>query len=173
MPIMKSMEPEKNRYMDGIRIVGWTCFLLYLGALTYFMFFADNWGRRQLSDVYSYNFVPFREIGRYLRYWRQIGFARVVLNLAGNIVGFMPFGFFVPLLFRFHRDIPFIAGISFCFSAAIEFIQLVSRVGCCDVDDVILNTLGGLLGYALFIVLRDYRRKVKWQREQDQTGQDG
>ena len=170
---MRSMGPEKNRYMDGIRIAGWIGFLLYLGALAYFMFFADNWGRKQISEFYSYNFIPFREIGRYLRFWKQIGLPHVVLNLAGNIIGFMPFGFFVPLLFRFHRDIPFILGISFFFSAAIEFLQLISRVGSCDVDDVLLNTLGGLCGYALFIVLRDYRRRRKWQLEQDQTGQDG
>ena len=158
--------------MDEIRIVGWIGFLLYLGGLTYFMFFADKWGRTQVSDFYSYNFVPFREISRYLMYWRSIGLPHVILNLAGNIVGFMPFGFFVPLLFRFHRDVPFIFGISLLVSAAIEMIQLITRVGSCDVDDMILNTLGGLLGYALFIVLRDYRRKIR-NGNRDEIEQNG
>ena len=147
------------KYMDGIRIAGWAGFLLYLGGLAYLMFFADLWGRTVLAEGYSYNLVPFCEIRRYLLYWHKIGLFRVFLNLGGNILGFMPFGFCIPLLFRYHRTVPVILLCSFLFSLSIELIQLVTRVGSCDVDDILLNTLGGLLGYWLFLFLRDIRRK--------------
>ena len=42
--------------------------------------------------------------------------------------------------------------LSFLCSVTVELIQLVSKLGSCDVDDVILNTLGGLLGYIMFCI---------------------
>ena len=155
--------------MDSIRIVGWTFFIAYLAALCYFMFFADLWGRTQISAEYSYNLVPFREIRRYLMYWDRIGIAHVLLNLGGNVIGFMPLGFCIPLLYRYHRSIPVILICSFLFSAGIELIQLLTRVGSCDIDDVILNTAGGLIGYILFIFLRDRRRERIAVRKKENT----
>ena len=150
---------KPNRYMDGIRIAGWTSFLLYLALLAYLMFFADEWGRTSGSLTYSYNYTPFAEIRRYVIYWRQIGLERVVLNLGGNVAAFLPFGFFIPLLFRYHRSVWVITAWSFGVSVFIELTQLITRVGSCDIDDVLLNTLGGIIGYFLFIWLRDRRRE--------------
>ena len=53
--------------------------------------------------------------------------------------------------------------ISFEVSLAVELIQLVTRVGSCDVDDMILNTLGGMLGFFCFKIVwfwnqKDYER---------------
>ena len=45
-------------------------------------------------------------------------------------------------------------------SLTVEVIQLVTRVGCFDVDDMILNTLGATLGYVLFFICNHIRRKV-------------
>ena len=147
------------KYMDSIRIVGWIFFLAYLAALCYFMFFADIWGRNMVGTAYSYNLVPFHEIRRYVEHWRIIGLTHVLLNLGGNVAGFMPLGFCIPLLYRSHRSIPVILVCSFVISAGIELIQLVTKVGCCDVDDVILNVSGAIIGYVLFIFLRDRRRE--------------
>ena len=46
------------------------------------------------------------------------------------------------------------------FSRGVELAQLVTRRGSCDVDDVILNTLGGLLGYLLFALSRRLARRT-------------
>ena len=43
-------------------------------------------------------------------------------------------------------------------SLFIESVQLLTRVGSFDVDDLILNTLGGILGYVLFYILNKIRR---------------
>ncbi len=156
----------KNKGMDGIRIVGWIVFSGYLLLLTYFLFFADTWGRTQIPETYSYNLRPFQEISRFIRHREQLGFWAVFLNLGGNIIGFMPFGFCVPLLDRYHRRWYVILAETMAVSVCFEIVQLVTRVGSCDVDDVLLNTLGGVLGYAMFMRIMMMRRKYRANRLQ-------
>ena len=45
---------------------------------------------------FSYNMEPFKEIFRFLFYWKQIGLAHALENLLGNIIGFCPLGFLLP-----------------------------------------------------------------------------
>ena len=45
-------------------------------------------------------------------------------------------------------------------SVTVEVIQLITKVGCCDVDDMILNTAGAALGYLLFFICDHLRRKI-------------
>ena len=82
----------------------------------------------------------------------------VITNLAGNIVAFAPFGFLLPIVSRDNRD--FLSGLlySFEFSLFIELIQLSFQVGAFDIDDIILNTLGGVFGFFMFCILKS---KVK------------
>ena len=49
----------------------------------------------------------------------------------------------------------------FEFSAVAEVIQLVTKVGCFDVDDLMLNTFGGCIGYLVFVVYRTIAEKRK------------
>ena len=74
----------------------------------------------------------------------------VLLNLVGNVVAFIPFGVFLPVLFQKCRNFFLTVLFSMEFSLCVEVIQLVGKVGILDVDDVILNTLGGLFGYVLY-----------------------
>ena len=50
-------------------------------------------------------------------------------------------------------------GMTFLLSLMIEITQLLTRVGSFDVDDLILNTSGGILGYLLFYIINKVRRK--------------
>lgn len=89
------------------------------------------------------NFIPFQT-------FRTDGWS--LFNLAGNIIMFVPFGFFAALLWRgcnWKRAL--LTG--FCITAFIECFQLcVGRAF--DVDDIILNTLGVFCGYLLWVLLR-------------------
>ena len=81
--------------------LGWVLFVLYLVALVYFMFFAESMGRTGNSQAeYAYNLELFKEIRRFIVYREQLGWKAVVLNLGGNVVGFMPFGFILPIVSR-------------------------------------------------------------------------
>lgn len=146
-----------------IKIVSWLLFLVYIGIVTYFMFFAEIWGRTKVCNDYSYNLIPFKEIKRFIKYRKQLGMVAVATNIGGNIIGFMPFGFILPILTQKARGLLRIFILTLNLSLCIEMIQLVSKVGCCDVDDMILNTLGGVLGYVMFYMFNALRRKIFWQ----------
>jgi glycopeptide antibiotics resistance protein len=143
---------ENSKTCDFGRIAGRFFFAVYLVLLVYFMFFSEEWGRSILGGDYRYNLVPFQEIRRYLHFAGRIGEIRALLNLAGNVIGFMPFGALWPLLQIGDRKAGFwkTALLGMELSLFIEIAQLVLRAGSCDVDDVILNTLGACMGYGLY-----------------------
>ena len=86
----------KQETKARIRVVGRILFLVYLLALVYFLFFAEEYGRRNFFELdYRYNLVPFQEIRRFWIYREKVGFLAAFLNLAGNVIGFLPFGFIV------------------------------------------------------------------------------
>ena len=74
--------------------------------------------------------------------------ADVIQNLQ-NIALFIPFGLFLPLK-KWWR----ILLAALCFSAAIEAAQYVFALGLCELDDVISNTLGAMIGYWIWIGLK-------------------
>ena len=151
----------KNKHVKMIRVLSWFVFAGYLIALIYFLFFSEQMGRFP-SNEYKYSLEPFREIRRYIIYRKEIGFFNVMLNLFGNIICFVPFGFVLPIMSNKQRGIFKITVLTFLTSLLVELIQLLSKVGSCDVDDIILNTLGGFLGYVLFAIgLWIYRRLRK------------
>ncbi len=143
-------------------------FGVYIICLIYFLFFAESTGRTFEGRTYHYNLVLFREIGRFFRYRETIGTTGVMLNLVGNVVAFVPFGFFLPVLSRKCRSFLYMVFFSFEFSLVVEIIQLVSKVGSFDVDDLLLNTIGGAIGYLIFVVLNRIRRKHHEKKEKNQ-----
>ena len=100
-----------------------------------------------------YNLKPFKEI---LRFWNRrniVGTRSMLLNIFGNVVMFMPLGMFVCAVPK-KANILICIIISAFFSLLIETIQFCFQLGCFDVDDLILNTTGGVLGYILFAIFR-------------------
>ena len=80
----------REKRMTRNRWLGLLLFVLYLSLLFYLMFFSEMQERGVLvKPDYTYNLVPFREIRRYLLHGRQIGFFGVLLNLWGNILGYL------------------------------------------------------------------------------------
>lgn len=130
--------------------MGTILFILYLGVLAYFLFFSEAYGRGDKRDVFRYNLTPFFEIWRFSHYRELVGSQSFLVNVYGNILAFVPFGFFLPIVFRSVDKgiLPVICG--FLFSLMVETIQLVSKVGIFDVDDLILNTAGVLAGFLVF-----------------------
>lgn len=140
----------KKEMEKKLRILGRVFFGIYIVMLIYFMFFSEEWGREIFGGEYHYNLVPFQEISRYLHYWRKIGVLRALLNLAGNVVGFIPFGMLLPTIREKKIGFFKVFLLSFELSLLIEISQLLLRTGSCDVDDLILNTLGGCIGYGIY-----------------------
>ena len=75
-------------------------------------------------------------------------------NTIGNLLLLAPFGFLLPLINQRFGSITKVILTAACLSLSIEFIQFILRfVGsgrAVDIDDVLLNTLGACLGYAIY-----------------------
>lgn len=141
------------------------CFICYMILLVYFLFFSEEYGRDEIYSTYQYNFKLFRELGRYIEYREQIGFVYFLINVVGNVAAFMPFGFLVPVMYReqrkdivyhghYFRSLLFVTMLGFSFSLGVETVQLVTKVGCFDVDDLFLNTVGVILGYIIYYICK-------------------
>lgn len=132
--------------------------VLYLACLIYFMFFSESYGRTEVHAEYRYNLVLFQEIRRFIKHRDVLGMPAVLINVVGNVVVFIPYGCGLPLLFERLQNFFRVAVLSFAASLLAETMQLIFRVGCFDVDDLLLNTVGGCLGYLIFVWLRRYWR---------------
>ncbi len=100
---------------------------------------------------YEYNFIPFKSIADSI----NSGLRLALTSVAGNVILTMPFGFLITLLKnnkKFLNVLIFVVA----FSLAIELTQLVIGIGIgyryrnVDIDDLILNTAGGIIGYAIY-----------------------
>lgn len=150
----------KKEWIGKMRFGGRLLLGIYLACLIYFMFFSETYGRTELHRDYQYNLVLFREIRRFLKYRHILGTAAVVINVAGNVAVFIPFGFALPLLFERIKSFLQVLILSFSMSLLAETMQLVLKVGCFDVDDLLLNTIGGCIGYVVYrIFLRCFRKR--------------
>lgn len=136
-------------------------FYLYIISLTYFLFFSEYLNRGDIAQDYRMNTELFREIKRYLLYWRVLGIRSFMINIPGNIIAFMPFGFLVPYINEKYRRFWTMAILSFFFSQTIEVVQLITKVGCFDVDDIFLNTIGGIIGYICYKIFAGTKNKKR------------
>lgn len=114
-------------------------FIIYVLCLFYVVTFED------VSFGIS-NLTPFTEIFRY-----DIGSNLFIKNVLGNIILFIPYGFFTSYYLKLEKIFS-ILGLSFLISFTIETTQvLIGRVF--DIDDIILNLIGGLLGFSIYHII--------------------
>ena len=147
------MKKSSGRWL---RFLGKVLFVLYIGFLLYFLILADWYGRKGELQEYQYNLVLFREIQRFWTYRHQIGWVAYA-NLFGNVLIFVPFGFFMPMASKY-RSFFLTSAYSFGLSFLVETFQLFARIGSFDVDDILLNTIGGVAGYVIFMICNGIRR---------------
>lgn len=112
---------------------------------------------RYFGEGYNYNFVPFYTIKKYILHHDHFNFDIWFKNLFGNIVLFIPIGIFLPLLNKKYRRAFALTAASILLIAIVELAQMVTKVGSFDIDDIILNTCGALLGLLMTKTLFDRR----------------
>ncbi len=138
------------------------CFAMY-AVLMLWLLFGQRIGRepfgtyREMLES-SINLMPFQTIRNFINTVSRTDdgymFRHSVINLAGNVVMFIPLGFFIPCVFsKFSRF-----GYCMLFSAicitAVELIQLFTLLGSCDIDDLILNMIGSAVGYGIYFIVK-------------------
>lgn len=152
-----------------VRAIGKIMFILYVGFIVWFLIFSDWYGRTGIMQEYHYNLELFKEIKRFWDYREQVGYFSMIINLLGNVVIFIPFGIFLPMASRYRSFFTTMFA-SFGLSLCVEVFQFITRVGSFDVDDLLLNTIGGIAGHILFVICdavgrhNDYKKKNRQRR---------
>ena len=147
--------------MKRIRKVGLVLLVSYTILLIYLMFFGFD---RYTFPEFRYNLVLFSTL-RSLLNFNQFNTKTWIINLIGNIGVFVPFGILFPIVLRgsiIQLYIKFITGIFF-----LELIQLLSRRGVFDVDDLLLNSVGFIIGYVSYRIITMYIDKYNKRRNKD------
>lgn len=137
-------------------VVIWLVFVLYLILLMKLLLFS-----RPPGSGRSFNLIPFATISDYLVGGSAAVKRFAIGNVVGNIVAFVPLGAFLPLVRRNSRiwmNLVFVVGAS----VALEIVQGIFGLGASDIDDVMLNAVGGLIGILFFSLLRVLLRR--WSR---------
>lgn len=114
-------------------------FIIYIMCIFYVVTFQDvSWS--------TSNFIPFKEMFRY-----QFGSRLFFKNVIGNMIMFLPYGFFIGYFLRLDKKRMVVILITIT-SLTIELTQLkIGRVF--DIDDILLNVLGGFIGFNMYLLL--------------------
>lgn len=103
-----------------------------------------------LEGLDTANFTLFKTVRMYIHYSYMLNSFE---NLVGNIVVFIPFGFLLPWVFPPARRFLIFFLNAFLFVAGIEVFQLFSAFGAFDVDDIMLNCFGAILGWIIIMMI--------------------
>lgn len=121
-------------------------FVIYLLLLYYLLLSTENASS-------GLNLTPFKEITRY-----PLGSTQFFFNVIGNIVLFLPFGFFISDFIKAKKTHQILI-VSTLISLTAELIQF--KIGrAFDIDDIILNVVGAILGFLCYKLLRNVKRKL-------------
>lgn len=127
------------RHITLFAMVGYVLSLLYLTILWYWPEINFHLG------YYLLNLRPFI----WLNETYEMGAGKMLSQLLLNILMFVPLGLLLPMTFTRMRAFWKTALTALCATVAIETVQyFIGRSA--DIDDVIMNVIGGMLGYALF-----------------------
>lgn len=117
----------------------------------------DSWEKDViLEGLDTANFTLFKTIKMYIDYSYKLNSFE---NLVGNVVVFIPFGFLLPYVIKHGRNFFVMLIHAFLFVTGIEVFQLFSAFGAFDVDDILLNCFGAVLGYLVYLGYESRKRR--------------
>ena len=99
------------------------------------------------------NLVPFKNLLDY-----EIR-SELLINIIGNVTMFIPTGIMTPMIYKKLKSFPKTLLTGAMISLVIEILQLPFAGRASDVDDLILNTLGCVIGYGIYALVRKLKRK--------------
>lgn len=131
-------------------------FLVY-SALMLWLLFGKRWDGGDISfgnTGENLNLVPLETIRLYVgllkNSTRESLIRHAIVNLVGNVVMFIPLGWFLPRIWIRLQGLFKTLLLSFGLICLVELVQYVTALGSCDVDDLMLNLLGVYFGYGIW-----------------------
>lgn len=154
-----------------------TLFVAYLAAVAYVTLKPNHHGDGWIEGYgYEPNLVPFAKISEMVASGVRYGmpFEYIVVPILGNVVMTAPFGLLLPALVPGMRRPARTVAATAVYSALIETSQLVVGLVAfgllyrtVDVDDIILNTIGGAIGYGMFVLAEKGARHAEARRRRN------
>ena len=143
------MKPEKKRIL-ALLFAAYVLVMLWLlygqRARIIFPSAGAYYGDYLVRLKQNYNLIPFKTVLAFVRRFNNSNSAYLVrhafINLAGNIVLFVPLGVFLPYFFPKLRRFRFFAAMTAAIITAVELLQWITLLGSADIDDLILNVFG-------------------------------
>ena len=137
-------------------------FIIYCGVMLWLLFGRSVGWDSSISYeqmlLRNISTTPFYTIKNYLRVivgrTNDAVFVHCLINLLGNIFMFIPIGFLIPKLWRKLQSFFKFFFICLLLILTVELIQLFALLGCCDIDDVILNMTGLTAGYIMWTIFK-------------------
>ena len=144
----RNVVKNKRRMFTILHIIA---FIIYLINLTYQLFL--NPSLRHVKAISSVNISPLKTIFLYYTAYTRhtLPIKNIILNMIGNVMLFVPFGYFVYVLFKPMRSLLLYFIFFLLVITGVEVIQYLWKVGSADIDDIILNMSGVLI---LYIILK-------------------
>ena len=152
------MAKRSKKNKNTAQTIWCICFILYMGLMIWLLFcrtqvWIEGLSYRQMLQE-NINLKPLYTIKNYvnviLHYPESTYYRHCIINLIGNVLMFIPAGFLLPRLFKpLRKFFPFLLMVLICI-LFVELLQLFALVGSFDIDDIILNLSGVLMGYLLF-----------------------
>lgn len=110
-----------------------------------------NWNKQLLDSYmkYSFNIVPFKTIRLFINGYLNdlVSLKNFSINIFGNLFALMPYGMFIPLMFKKVNKYYKFLILMVILVIGIELLQFITLSGSCDIDDLILNVLGASIVY--------------------------
>lgn len=157
--IYRFISHKKYNKINILREVFINFFFIYFLIVIYFTFFKGGILHLDLQMRSYANIIPLLETIKMFQD-NFMGLGNSLYNVIGNILLFIPFGFAIPLLFKNHNKLFKVTLYGFIASFSIELLQYLTCTNFTDIDDVIFNTLGALVGFLTFNIFMFIVRKT-------------
>lgn len=136
-----------------------------LGFYTVFLLYMMFYGCGRLPGPTGYlQLHPFRTINMFFS--SNVAAQHFAVNIIGNIVVFMPFGWLGLLSQKYFSFPKLLIGFPIAI-AIIELTQYWSHRGTADIDDLFLNTVGMILGYLFYSLVKYFYEDWMFERESE------
>ena len=153
----------KSKRFDALKEFLYFILFLYFSVIAQVTIFKHGhvfeWPSNRVATMHRINLIPLIETIKMLTDGWNIGYS--YYQVIANILLFMPLGFLLPLLFEDIRSLKKVFVYGCLTSVIIEVSQIFTVMNVVDIDDVMLNTLGAVLGYACYLIFTQVVHRLK------------
>lgn len=153
LPILLHLKKKGKTVIRQLSYIGLICSVFLIIFSTIFFVPITFHPEEHILNIKPFNWIGNRD-----------SFQQIIVEKVPNIMLFIPFGFFVPIVLKNKRKLYKTTIIALGITFSVEFIQyFIGRSS--DIDDIITNLLGAIVGYAVFKIFNKFLKQKKlWKQ---------